>query len=151
MLYQLSYIPRAGGGLYRVEVAPCQSAKSGAVKGTVARGLVTTASIAAFLAGGLDYGHAALAGTIWPLILRAATRGLSMKTRRRCEATTGAGRAPTPPDQNRRIGEINAVLASLNEERGILDSVCSSDADKAPLFAQIAAITAVGLALNPTS
>jgi hypothetical protein len=47
-----------------------------------------------------------------------------------------------------RYGAIVEVLAMLNEEREILDSICSSDAQRAPLFAQIAAFSAWGLALE---
>jgi hypothetical protein len=48
----------------------------------------------------------------------------------------------------RRYGAIVDVLAMLNEEREILDSICSSDAQRAPLFAQIAAFSAWALALE---
>jgi len=48
----------------------------------------------------------------------------------------------------RRYGAIADVLSMLNEEREILDSICSSDAQRAPLFAQIAAFSAWALALE---
>jgi len=47
-----------------------------------------------------------------------------------------------------RYGAIADVVATLNEERDILDSVCSSDAQRAPLFAQIAEYSAWALALE---
>ena len=40
------------------------------------------------------------------------------------------------------------MLATLRDEREILDSVCASDAARAPLFAQIAATTAWALVLE---
>ncbi len=46
-----------------------------------------------------------------------------------------------------RFGAIAEVIATLNEERGVLDSMCS-DAQRAPLFAQIAAYSAWALALQ---
>ena len=45
----------------------------------------------------------------------------------------------------RQFGKVEAVLNSLNEERGIIDSVCASDEAKAPLFAQLAVTAAQGL------
>jgi hypothetical protein len=47
-----------------------------------------------------------------------------------------------------RLGAIADVIAIINEEREILDSVCSSDAQRASLFAQIAATTAWALTLE---
>jgi hypothetical protein len=47
-----------------------------------------------------------------------------------------------------RYGAIAEVIATLNEERDILDSMCGSDAQRAPLFAQIAAYSAWALALE---
>jgi hypothetical protein len=47
-----------------------------------------------------------------------------------------------------RYGAIVDVIAMLNEERTILNSVCSSDAQRAPLFAQIAATAAWALLLE---
>lgn len=47
-----------------------------------------------------------------------------------------------------RYGAVADVLAIVNEEREILDSVCSSDAERAPLFTQIAAISAWALTLE---
>ncbi len=47
-----------------------------------------------------------------------------------------------------RIGAITGLLATLREEREILESICASDAARAPLFAQIAATTAWALALE---
>ncbi len=47
-----------------------------------------------------------------------------------------------------RYGAIAEVIATLNEERDILDSMCGSDAQRAPLFAQIAAYSAWALALQ---
>lgn len=51
-------------------------------------------------------------------------------------------------DLLQRIGAITGLLATLREEREILDSVCASDAARAPLFAQIAATTAWALTLE---
>ena len=47
-----------------------------------------------------------------------------------------------------RFGAIAEVIATLNEERDILDSICSSDAQRSPLFTQIATYSAWGLALE---
>ncbi len=47
-----------------------------------------------------------------------------------------------------RIGAITGLLATLREERDILDSICASDAARAPLFAEIAATTAWALTLE---
>ena len=47
-----------------------------------------------------------------------------------------------------RLGAIADVIAVLNEEREILDSICSSDAQRAPLFAQIAATAAWALTME---
>ncbi len=47
-----------------------------------------------------------------------------------------------------RLGAIADVIAVINEEREILDSVCSSEAQRAQLFAQIAATTAWALTLE---
>ena len=51
-------------------------------------------------------------------------------------------------DLLQRIGAITGLLATLREEREILDSICASDAARAPLFAQIAATTAWALTLE---
>jgi hypothetical protein len=47
-----------------------------------------------------------------------------------------------------RYGAIADVIATLNEERDILESICASDAQRAPLFAQIAKYSAWALALQ---
>jgi hypothetical protein len=47
-----------------------------------------------------------------------------------------------------RYGAIAEVLSVLNEEREILNSICSSDAQRAQFFAQIAATVAWALALE---
>ncbi len=47
-----------------------------------------------------------------------------------------------------RYGALVEVISTLNEERDILDSMCASDAQRAPLFAQIAAYSAWALALE---
>jgi hypothetical protein len=51
-------------------------------------------------------------------------------------------------DLLQRIGAITGLIATLREERDILDSICASDAARAPLFAQIAATTAWALTLE---
>jgi len=51
-------------------------------------------------------------------------------------------------DLLQRIGAITGLLATLREERDILDSICASDAARAPLFAEIAATTAWALTLE---
>lgn len=53
-----------------------------------------------------------------------------------------------PGALNDRLGEIADILQSLNEEHGVLDSVCPNDADKEPLFAQLNATVAWALALQ---
>jgi hypothetical protein len=59
-------------------------------------------------------------------------------------------RAPRsdPADLEKRFDDISQVLAGLNQERGILDVMCSSDAQKAPYFTQISAAAAWALALQ---
>lgn len=47
-----------------------------------------------------------------------------------------------------RYAALADLMATINEEQQILDSVCSSDAQRAPLFAQIAATTAWTLTLE---
>jgi hypothetical protein len=47
-----------------------------------------------------------------------------------------------------RYAAIAEVLATLNEERTILSTICSSDAERAPFFAQIAATVAWALVLE---
>jgi hypothetical protein len=47
-----------------------------------------------------------------------------------------------------RYAAIAEVLATLNEERTILSTLCSSDAQRAPFFAQIAATVAWALVLE---
>ncbi|HEX3672447.1 MAG TPA: hypothetical protein VHT92_12160 [Candidatus Cybelea sp.] len=47
-----------------------------------------------------------------------------------------------------RYGALVEVITILNEEREILNNVCSSDAQKAPFFAQIAATSAWALVLQ---
>lgn len=47
-----------------------------------------------------------------------------------------------------RYGALAEVITILNEEREILNNVCSSDLQKAPFFAQIAATSAWALVLQ---
>lgn len=47
-----------------------------------------------------------------------------------------------------RYGALAEVITILNEEREILNNVCSSDMQKAPFFAQIAATSAWALVLQ---
>ncbi|MBV8283234.1 MAG: hypothetical protein JO175_01230 [Candidatus Eremiobacteraeota bacterium] len=51
-------------------------------------------------------------------------------------------------DLQKRFNDINEILAALGQERNIVDSVCSGDAAKAPLFAQLGTVAAWGLALE---
>jgi hypothetical protein len=53
-----------------------------------------------------------------------------------------------PADLEKRFDDISQLLAGLDQERGILDIMCSTDAQKAPYFAQIGAAAAWGLALQ---
>jgi hypothetical protein len=53
-----------------------------------------------------------------------------------------------PTDLEKRFNDIDQLLADLNQEQGILDNVCSSDAQKSPMFTQIGATAAWGLALE---
>ncbi|MFY9739341.1 MAG: hypothetical protein WAK11_09865 [Candidatus Cybelea sp.] len=55
---------------------------------------------------------------------------------------------PSPDDLLQRIGAITGLLATLREEREILESICASDAARAPLFAEIAATSAWALTLE---
>ena len=56
--------------------------------------------------------------------------------------------ADKPSALNARYGAIADVISTLAEEHGILDSVCTNDAQKAPLFAEIAATSAWAIALE---
>jgi hypothetical protein len=51
-------------------------------------------------------------------------------------------------DLLQRIGAITGLLATLREERDILDGICGSDEARAPFFAEIAATTAWALTLE---
>jgi hypothetical protein len=53
-----------------------------------------------------------------------------------------------PAHLNARLGEIADVVSSLDEEHGVLDSICATDTDKALLFAQLNATVAWALALE---
>ncbi len=58
-----------------------------------------------------------------------------------------------PPANNqtallKRYGALSELVGTLNEEREILDSVCSRDARQAELFAQIAAVSGTALVLQ---
>jgi hypothetical protein len=54
----------------------------------------------------------------------------------------------SPADLAKRFDDISQLLAGLNQERGILDIMCTSDAQKAPYFAQIGAAAAWALTLQ---
>jgi hypothetical protein len=54
----------------------------------------------------------------------------------------------SPPALLARYAAIADIISTLGEEHGILDSVCASDSQKAPLFVQIAETTAWALALE---
>jgi hypothetical protein len=61
--------------------------------------------------------------------------------------------AKNPPKDNNaalnaRLGDIADILNSLGEEHNVLDSVCPTDTDKQPLFAQLNATTAWALVLQ---
>lgn len=47
-----------------------------------------------------------------------------------------------------RYQELDDILTQLNQEQGILDSVCATDAEKAPFLADLAATAAWALALE---
>lgn len=47
-----------------------------------------------------------------------------------------------------RYGALVEVISTLNEERDVLESMCESDVQRAPLLAQIAAYSAWALALQ---
>ena len=51
-------------------------------------------------------------------------------------------------DMFKRLQAINDVLTAVNQERGVIDGVCSTQAQKAPIFAQLAATAAWGLGLQ---
>jgi hypothetical protein len=51
-------------------------------------------------------------------------------------------------DLEKRFNDINQLLQALNQERGIVDSLCSDDVAKAPLFAYIGATASYALALE---
>jgi hypothetical protein len=47
-----------------------------------------------------------------------------------------------------QLRDLGDTLSALSEEHNVLDHVCGTDSDKAPLFAQINAATANGLVLR---
>lgn len=51
-------------------------------------------------------------------------------------------------DLQKRYNDLNELLQTLSQERAVLDSVCASDADKAPLFAYLSATASYALALQ---
>lgn len=51
-------------------------------------------------------------------------------------------------DLQKRFNLINGVLQELGQERAVIDSVCPSDADKAPLYAYLSATASYALALE---
>ncbi|HEX3456668.1 MAG TPA: hypothetical protein VHR97_01820 [Candidatus Baltobacteraceae bacterium] len=58
-----------------------------------------------------------------------------------------------PPANNetallKRYGSISELIGTLNEEREILDSVCTRDARQEELFAQVAAVSGAALVLQ---
>ena len=53
-----------------------------------------------------------------------------------------------PANLEKRFDDISQVLAGLSQERGILDAICSTDAQKAPYFTEIGATAAWALALQ---
>jgi hypothetical protein len=53
-----------------------------------------------------------------------------------------------PADLEKRFDALSQLLAGLNQERGILDIMCSSDAQKTAYFAEIGAAAALALALQ---
>lgn len=54
----------------------------------------------------------------------------------------------SPPQLVARLAAVADVLSMMQEEREILDSICSSDAARAPLFAELAATVAWALTLE---
>ncbi|HEV3090731.1 MAG TPA: hypothetical protein VGX91_04710 [Candidatus Cybelea sp.] len=54
----------------------------------------------------------------------------------------------TPTAMIQRLAQIADVLSLLAEEHGILESICSSDAARAPLFTEIAATVSWALVLE---
>lgn len=56
--------------------------------------------------------------------------------------------ANTPNALTARYGAIADVISTLQEEHGILSSVCATDEQKTPLFTQIVAIAAWAIALE---
>lgn len=48
----------------------------------------------------------------------------------------------------KRFNDVNGVLTELGQERAVIDSVCPGDAEKAPLYAYIAATASYALALE---
>jgi hypothetical protein len=53
-----------------------------------------------------------------------------------------------PANLEKRFDDISQVLAGLDQERGILDAMCSTDAQKTPYFTLIGATAAWALALQ---
>jgi hypothetical protein len=99
---------------------------------------------------------AALAGMIAPL--RTTTPAAAAANRCNSQTVDDAyarvrdysrrGTGGSTTQQVQRFASVAGVLATLRDEREILDSVCTSDASRAPLFAEIAATTAWALTLE---
>jgi hypothetical protein len=147
VLYQLSYIPTGlkgqRGGLYVPGLAPVKAMTTGFRGATAA--LMIVACLAALARAAEAAGRASS-----PLLVaesRCNDQTINESaTQIRDYDRHGAG--DDPSKLQRRFGKIADVLTLLAEERGILDRVCSSDAQKSPLFAQIGATAAWALSLE---
>ncbi len=145
MLYQLSYIPTR---LRDLEDCTC---RDGHLSKQMSK-LSYTGALALALA---------LATSILPGALAPARAAAPLElAANRCNGQTiddASGRirdydrhAPggTPGELLQRYGAIADAISVLNEEREILNSVCSTDAERAAFFARIAAATASALTLE---
>jgi hypothetical protein len=144
VLYQLSYIPKGRRRrIIRARLGTCQN---------VIAPILRAASLGASLLTFSGIAAAPPATGAGPTsIVAAASRCNSRMINdyegqiRNFDAHPARG---NPADLSARLNDIGDILQSVDEEHNVLDSICPSEADKAPLFAQLAATTAWGLALQ---
>ena len=137
VLYQLSYIPkRRPGGLYASPSAPVKRMK---------KALVSSIALA------IGFVHISAPANTSAAAVAAVNRCNSQvvdesyaRIRDYDRKAPGTGTA----DLLRRFAAIADVLTTLHEEREIVDSVCSTDAARAPLFTELAASSAWALTLE---
>ncbi len=155
VLYQLSYIPTAHRPSTPLRVP--RSGDTGAVedctrqRGHLSKRMRNPPHPVAFTLAAVVLLAAAQPVQTAPAFLVAANRcnsqmidDASSRVRDYDRRGPGSGSAKLL----QRYGALAELISTLNEERDVLDSMCASDAQRAPLFAQIAAYSAWALALE---